>query len=60
MRDGVFRLEGPGFNPRGQRILRRMTLRRIAADTVRQIWETSPDSGRTWMTVVDMRYTRAR
>lgn len=60
IRDGVFQLTGDGFNPRGIKIKRRMTLRRIAADTVRHTWEASTDDGKSWATVADVRYTRDR
>ena len=60
VRDGVFQLVGEGFNPRGVKITRRMTLRRIAADTLRHTWEASADGGKSWATVADVRYTRER
>ena len=60
LRDGVFELMGDGFNPRGVKITRRMTLRRIAPDTLRHTWETSTDGGKNWATVADVRYTRDR
>ena len=59
MRDGRIELVGEGFNPRGVKITRRMTLFPVATDTVHQIWEVSNDGGATWTRIVDMRYTRA-
>lgn len=58
LRDGRIELIGEGYNPRGVKITRRMSLIPVSADTVHQIWEVSMDGGTTWTTVVDMRYTR--
>lgn len=48
--------------PNGQlgRVPTRLTLFHVSRDTVRQVGETSPDSGRTWVTVYDLTYVRRK
>ncbi len=57
-RDGAMRFEGTTLSPQGQRIGQRLTFFRIHADTVRQLFEASTDSGRTWRPGFDARYIR--
>lgn len=60
LRDGAMRFEGETRGPQGQRVLQRLTFFHIHADTVRQLFETSADSGRTWTPGFDGRYLRRR
>ena len=59
-RDGAMRFEGWTLGPNGQRVLQKLTFFPISADTVRQLFETSADSGRTWQAGFDGRYVRRR
>ncbi len=60
LRDGAMRFEGWTMSPGGARILQKLTFFPIHADTVRQLFETSADSGRTWQPGFDGRYARQR
>lgn len=57
-RDGAMRFRGHTVGPRGRRIEQRLTFSKIHDDTVRQLFETSADSGRTWTPGFDGRYIR--
>lgn len=57
-RDGAMRFEGWTLGPQGQRITQRLTFFHLHADTVRQLFESSTDSGRTWTPGFDGRYIR--
>jgi hypothetical protein len=57
-RDGAMRFRGFTTGPSGQRIERRLTFFHLHADTVRQLFENSTDSGRTWTPGFDGRYIR--
>lgn len=57
-RDGAMRFEGWTLAPNGSRVLQKLTFFPIAKDTVRQLFETSIDSGRTWQPGFDGRYVR--
>lgn len=59
-RDGAMRFEGWTQGPNGARVLQKLTFFPIHADTVRQLFETSADSGRTWQPGFDGRYVRRR
>jgi len=59
-RDGAMRFEGWTLGPNGARVLQKLTFFPISADTVRQLFETSADSGRTWQSGFDGRYVRRR
>ena len=59
-RDGAMRFEGWTQAPNGARVLQKLTFFPIHADTVRQLFETSADSGRTWQPGFDGRYVRRR
>jgi hypothetical protein len=59
-RDGAMRFEGWTLAPSGSRVLQRLTFFPIHHDTVRQLFETSTDSGRTWQPGFDGRYGRKR
>jgi hypothetical protein len=59
-RDGAMRFEGWTLAPNGSRVLQKLTFFPIHRDTVRQLFETSVDSGRTWQPGFDGRYTRKK
>ena len=59
-RDGAMRFEGWTLAPNGARVLQKLTFFPIARDTVRQLFETSTDSGRTWTPGFDGRYVRRK
>lgn len=44
----------------GGRVLQKLTFFPISKDTVRQLFETSADSGKTWQLGFDGRYVRSR
>ena len=44
--------------PNGTRVLQRLTFFPVHRDTVRQLFETSSDSGKTWQPGFDGRYVR--
>ena len=58
-KDGAMRFEGWTLAPNGARILQKLTFFPIHRDTVRQLFETSADSGRTWQPGFDGRYVRS-
>jgi hypothetical protein len=58
LRDGAMRFEGWTLAPNGGRVLQKLTFFPIHRDTVRQLFETSVDSGKTWQPGFDGRYTR--
>lgn len=59
-RDGAMRFEGWTLAPNGTRVLQKLTFFHIHRDTVRQLFETSTDSGRTWQPGFDGRYVRRK
>ena len=56
--NGAMRFEGWTLAPNGSRVLQKLTFFPISRDTVRQLFETSIDSGRTWQPGFDGRYVR--
>ena len=58
--NGAMRFEGWTMNRAGNRVLQKLTFFAIAPDTVRQLFETSTDSGRTWVPGFDGRYVRRK
>lgn len=56
--DGAMRFEGWTLAPNGGRVLQRLTFFPVSKDTVRQLFETSSDSGKTWQAGFDGRYVR--
>jgi len=52
-------LEGTGPGPKGQPQAQRLSFFRNEDGTVRQLWETSDDEGRTWQVAFDGLYRRA-
>ena len=59
-RDGAMWFEGWTLAPNGARVLQKLTFFPISRDTVRQLFETSSDSGKTWQPGFDGRYVRKR
>jgi len=59
-RDGAMRFEGWTLGPQGQKVLQKLTFFAIAKDTVRQLFESSTDSGKTWQPGFDARYIRRK
>jgi hypothetical protein len=57
-RDGAIRMAGHMYGPRGRQKTR-MTWTPLTATSLRQVWETSSDDGRTWRTVFDGVYEPA-
>lgn len=51
-------LTGPSMTRQGRPLQNRITWTPITPDSVRQLWETSADSGATWAVVFDGRYVR--
>jgi tetratricopeptide (TPR) repeat protein len=59
-KDGAMRFNGWSRGPNGQRRLEKLTFFNISRDTVRQTFEQSTDSGKTWQTTFDGRYVRMK
>jgi len=57
---GAMRFEGWTRNQAGQRVLQKLTFFPIAPDTVRQLFESSTDEGKTWTPGFDARYVRKK
>ena len=53
----AMRMTGLGVGPKGSS-LNRITWRPVEDGQVRQIWETSPDDGRTWKVIFEGRYKK--
>ena len=47
-RDGAMRFSGITIDPAGDTTLQKLTFHHVAADTVRQVFESSKDGGATW------------
>ncbi len=57
--DNAMHFTGWTLNAKGERVMQKLTFFRIAADTVRQLFEASSDSGKTWQNTFDGRYVRS-
>jgi hypothetical protein len=57
-RDGAMRFLGWTLDPKGNRVEQRLTFFNVAPDTVRQLFESSTDGGKTWKSGFDGRYVR--
>lgn len=57
-RDGRLTLQGTAPGPSGAPQPQRLTFFRNADGTVRQLWETSPDEGKTWQAAFDGLYRK--
>ena len=51
-------LRGTTVNAQGTSVLNRITWTPVAADSVRQLWETSADDGQTWTVAFHGMYVR--
>ena len=56
--ESAMRFTGWTLSASGGRVLQKLTFFRIAADTVRQLFEASSDGGKTWQNTFDGRYVR--
>jgi hypothetical protein len=56
--NGSMTLSGTTTNRDGEVVLNRITWTPFTTDSVRQLWETSRDSGATWTVSFDGRYVR--
>ena len=61
--EGVFdgrqmRLHGESIGPKGARLRDRITWSPLDGGKVRQLWEQSPDDGKTWTIAFDGTYSR--
>jgi hypothetical protein len=59
-KEGAMRFEGWTLAPNGSRVLQKLTFFHIHRDTVRQLFETSSDSGKSWQPGFDGRYVRSK
>jgi hypothetical protein len=59
-RDGAMRFEGWSLGPNGSHVLQKLTFFNMSRDTVRQLFEQSVDSGKTWQSTFDGRYVRRK
>ena len=58
--NGEMRFTGWTKGPSGNRVLQKLTFFAIAPDTVRQLFESSSDDGKTWTSGFDARYVRRK
>lgn len=54
----AMRFTGWTLDAKGARVLQKLNFFRVAADTVRQLFEASSDGGKTWQSTFDGRYVR--
>jgi hypothetical protein len=59
-KDGAMRFSGVTIGPNGQRTLQKLTFFPISQDSVRQLFETSTDEGKTWTAGFDGLYVRRK
>jgi hypothetical protein len=59
-RDGAMQMTGRSKTQTGELVSNRITWTPNADGSVRQLWETSKDEGRSWTTAFDGIYRRAR
>ncbi|MEP7039336.1 MAG: hypothetical protein ABI891_13465 [Acidobacteriota bacterium] len=57
-RDGALRYEGEPTIVNGKKTLNRLTFFKLDENTVRQLFESSDDEGKTWTTGYDLKYVR--
>ena len=58
-RSMVMSMSGPSVTDPKATVQQRITWTPAAGGTVRQLWESSSDEGRTWTVLFDGRYVRA-
>jgi hypothetical protein len=56
--DGAMRFTGWTLDAKGNRVEQKLTFFAIAPDTVRQLFESSTDAGKTWTPSFDGRYVK--
>lgn len=56
--EGNMVLSGMTHNAQGAAVVNRITWTPVAADSIRQLWETSTDQGKSWAVVFDGLYAR--
>jgi hypothetical protein len=59
-KDGAMRYMGQSTAQDGKPVMDRLTFFPLAEGRVRQLWEQSPDKGKTWNTVFDGTYIRRK
>ncbi len=59
-RDGAMRFEGWVLDASGKRQLARNVLENVSPDTIRHIYSTSDDDGKTWVVKSDGRFARRK
>ncbi|HKS30637.1 MAG TPA: hypothetical protein VJS44_22615 [Pyrinomonadaceae bacterium] len=59
-RDGAMRYEGQSIAQDGKPVIDRLTFTPLTEGRVRQLWEQSPDKGKTWNTVFDGTYIKRK
>jgi tetratricopeptide (TPR) repeat protein len=59
-RDGAMRFEGVTIDKAGKRTLQKLTFFPLSPDSVRQLFETSTDEGKTWTPGFDGLYVRKK
>ncbi|MBD0371857.1 MAG: hypothetical protein ICV60_13540 [Pyrinomonadaceae bacterium] len=59
-KDGAMRYSGESIAQNGKPVMDRLTFFPLAEGRVRQLWEQSPDKGKTWNIVFDGTYIRKK
>jgi hypothetical protein len=59
-RDGAMRFEGWILDADGKKVLARNVLENVSADTIRHVYSTSTDGGKTWTIKSDGRFSRRK
>ena len=59
-KDGAMRFNAVTIDKKGKRLLQKLTFFPIAPDSVRQLFETSADEGKTWVPGFDGMYIRRK
>lgn len=59
-KDGAMRYTGQSTAQDGKPVIDRLTFFPLAEGRVRQLWEQSPDQGKTWNTIFDGTYIRRK
>jgi hypothetical protein len=59
-KDGAMRFEGWILDADGKKLLARNVLENVSAETIRHIYSTSADGGKTWVVQSDGRFSRRK
>jgi tetratricopeptide (TPR) repeat protein len=59
-KDNELRYTGESLDPKGNKIIHRLTFFNLSKDRVRQLWEQSTDNGKTWTIAFDGLYVRKK